>query len=77
MSAILRRISEVAVHFNFTMYLYIGLANQHEDYGRGGIQNNLEICRKLKGTVYTSPVQKKSDSPLGDCTGSVHDDSIG
>ena len=24
------------------------------------IQNNLEIYRKLKGTVYTSPVQKYS-----------------
>ena len=36
MRAILRRICEVAVRFNFIMYLYIGLANQHEEYLEGG-----------------------------------------
>ena len=51
MTAILWRIREVAVHYNFILYLYIGLANQHEEYGGGGrIQNNLKMNRKLKGT---------------------------
>ena len=50
MSAILRRIREAEVQNNFIFYLYIGLANQHEEYGKGGgIQNNLEMYRTLKG----------------------------
>jgi len=36
MSANLRRILEVEVQNNFILYLYIGLANQHEEYGKGG-----------------------------------------
>jgi len=36
MRAILRRIGEVAVRYNFTIYLYIGLANQKEEYEGGG-----------------------------------------
>ena len=35
MSAILRRIHEVVVRYNFTMYLYIGWANQQEEYEGG------------------------------------------
>ena len=63
MSTILRRIREVGVQNKINM----------TEYERGGgavhttvspptkqllIQNNLEIYRKLKGTVYTSPLQK-------------------
>ena len=36
MSAILGRIREVEVQNYFILYLYIGLANQHEEYGKGG-----------------------------------------
>ena len=50
MSAILQRIRKVEVQNNFILYLYIGLANQHEEYGKVGIQNNLEMYRNLKGT---------------------------
>ncbi len=56
MSNILQNIFAHAI--NFILYLYIGLANQHEEYGKGGIQNNLEMYRNLKCTQYTSPVQK-------------------
>ena len=35
MTAILRKIREVVVCYNFTLYLYIGMANQHEEYEGG------------------------------------------
>ena len=64
MSAILQRIHEVEVQnkINMTEYemgggqspplhnSHYGLANLHEEYGKGGIQNNLEMYRNLKGT---------------------------
>ena len=34
---------------------------------RGGIQNNLEMYRNLKGTQYTSPVQKKVGRCIVSC----------
>ena len=36
MSPILQRFCEVVVQNNFTLYIYIGLANQHEEYGKRG-----------------------------------------
>ena len=61
MSAILQRIREVEVQNIFILYLYIGLANQHDRIWKGGgIQNNLEMYRNLKGMQYTSPIQKKT-----------------
>ena len=46
MIAILPRIHEVAVRYNFTMYLYIALANQQEEYGKGGAMSAIlrRIC---------------------------------
>ena len=35
MSTIMPRIRVVEVQNNFVLYLYIGLANQHEEYGKG------------------------------------------
>ena len=36
MTAILQRICEVAIQYNFILYLYIGLANQHDRIFKGG-----------------------------------------
>ena len=36
MSAILRWNREVAIQYNFILYLYIGLANQHDKIFKGG-----------------------------------------
>ena len=47
MRAILRRICEVAVHYNFTMYLYIGLANQQEYEGGGAMSAILRRISEL------------------------------
>ena len=66
MSTILRRICEVEVENNFILYLHIGLANQHKEYGRGrGIQNNLEMYRNLKGRYVIHISSTKSQFCLG------------
>ena len=59
MSAILRRICEVEVQNNFILYLYIGLANQHEEYGKGegdtehlgNLQESERYVIHISGTV--------------------------
>jgi len=51
MRAILQRIREVEVKNNFILYLYIGLANQHEEYGKGvGNTEQFGNAQELKGT---------------------------
>ena len=61
MSTIWRRIREVAIQYKIiggNSIIHWWQINMTE-YGKGGgIQNNLEMYRNLKGTQFTSPVQK-------------------
>ena len=66
MSSILRRNREVAIQYNFILYLYRTLVWQINkiEYERGGgnehlIQNKLEMYRNLKGMQSTSRVKKR------------------
>jgi len=47
MSTILRRICEVELQNNFILYLYIGLENQHEEYGKWGRYRTIWKCTEI------------------------------